>query len=99
MHIFKNTKFDFLRWRWHAIALSWVVILAGLAVIFTKGIPLGIEFAGGTQVIAQFDNAPSVEAVRSALQRSFPGGDERHRSSGRSVRGAGAGAEFAGCGL
>ena len=22
MHIFKNTNFDFLRWRWHAIALS-----------------------------------------------------------------------------
>ena len=24
MHIFHNTHFNFLRWRWHAIALSWV---------------------------------------------------------------------------
>ena len=38
MHIFKNTNYDFLRWRWHAVALSWVVILAGVVVIVTKGI-------------------------------------------------------------
>ena len=37
MHIFKNTNFDFLRWRWHAVALSWVVILAGLVVIAHQG--------------------------------------------------------------
>ena len=37
MHIFKNTNYDFLRWRWHAIALSWVVILAGVAVIVDQG--------------------------------------------------------------
>ena len=61
MHIIQHTKFDFLRWRWHAIALSWVVIIAGLFVFFTKGIPLGLEFAGGTQVIVQFDQTTSVQ--------------------------------------
>ena len=30
MHIFKHTNYDFLRWRWHAIALSWVIIIAGV---------------------------------------------------------------------
>ena len=30
MHIFKNTSFDFLRWRVHALVLSWVIILAGV---------------------------------------------------------------------
>jgi len=29
MHIFKNPNFDFIRWKWHAIALSWVIILIG----------------------------------------------------------------------
>ena len=29
MRIFTNANFDFIRWRWHAIALSAVVILAG----------------------------------------------------------------------
>ena len=47
MHIFHNTNFNFLRWRWHAIILSWVVIIAGLAMIYAKGLPRGIEFAGG----------------------------------------------------
>ena len=62
MHIFKNTNFDFLSWRWHAIILSWVVIIAGGFVIFTKGIPLGVEFAGGTSVIARFDTEPAIDA-------------------------------------
>ena len=73
MQIFKNTNFDLLRWRWHAVALSWVVILAGLGVIFTKGIPRGIEFAGGTVVISQFDQQPSIQQVRAALDQSFGG--------------------------
>jgi preprotein translocase subunit SecF len=74
MHIFKHTNYDFLRWRWHAIVLSWVVILAGGVVFFTKGIPLGIEFAGGTAVIVQFDQPTSEQQVRSALDKSYPGG-------------------------
>ena len=51
MHIFNHPNFDFLRWRWHAIALSWVIIIAGAITLATKGIPRGVEFAGGTVVI------------------------------------------------
>jgi len=76
MNIFKNTNIDFLRWRWQAIAVSWVIILAGLFVMFTKGIPRGIEFAGGTVVITQFDQPVSVQQVRAALDKVFPGGGE-----------------------
>ena len=76
MQIFKNTSFDFLRWRWHAIALSTVVILAGVAVIVTKGMPLGIEFAGGTAVVTEFDQTPSVEAVRNALVANYAQGGQ-----------------------
>ena len=76
MHIFKHANYNFLRWRWHAIALSWVIIIAGLVTIGTKGIPLGVEFAGGTVVISQFDRPVSVELVRSALDKSFGTGSE-----------------------
>ena len=76
MHIFKDTHFDFLRWRVHAIVLSWIVIIAGAAVFMTKGIPLGIEFAGGTAVIVKFEQPTSVQQVRAALDKSFPGGAE-----------------------
>jgi preprotein translocase subunit SecF len=76
MHIFHNTTFDFLRWRWHAIVLSWVIIIGGIVVGFTKGVPLGLEFAGGTQIITQFDKTPSIESVRQALDRNYPAGGE-----------------------
>ena len=51
MHIFKDTHYDFLRWRWYAIGLSTLVVVAGMVTIATKGINKGVEFAGGTVVI------------------------------------------------
>jgi preprotein translocase subunit SecF len=76
MHIFKHTNYDFLRWRYHAIAISWVIILAGIAVMMTRGIPRGVEFAGGTVVIEKFDQPVTVQQVRSALDRFYPGGGD-----------------------
>jgi preprotein translocase subunit SecF len=76
MHIFKNTHYDFLRWRWHALVLSWIVILAGVFVIVTKGIPQGVEFAGGTVVVTEFAQPTSVDQVRSALDRNLTGGGQ-----------------------
>jgi len=76
MHIFTNPNYDFLRWRWHALVLSWVIILAGVFVIYRKGIPKSVEFAGGTVVIEAFDQAVSVQQVRTALDRNFPGGGQ-----------------------
>jgi preprotein translocase subunit SecF len=74
MQIFKTPHFDFLRWRWHAIALSWIVILAGAAVIATRGLPLGVEFSGGSIVILQFDQQPPDSAtIRQGLERDLPG--------------------------
>jgi preprotein translocase subunit SecF len=71
MHILKKTSYDFLRWRWHAIAVSWVIIIAGIVTLATKGMPLGVEFAGGTSVIVQFDKQPSIEQVRASLGKTF----------------------------
>lgn len=68
MHIFKNSTFDFLRWRWYAMALSVVVIAAGVFTILTRGIPLGVEFSGGTNYIVQFESPVTEDQVRRALQ-------------------------------
>ena len=77
MQIFHNPHFNFVKYRWEALVLSWVIIIAGLLMIWRQGIPLGVEFSGGTQVILQFDQQrPSIEQVRSALDRRFPGGGE-----------------------
>ena len=72
MQILTNPNFDFIRWRWHAIALSVVVILAGLGLILTRGMPLGIDFTGGTLVIVKFAEPVSEDTVREALT-SLPG--------------------------
>jgi preprotein translocase subunit SecF len=76
MHIFKNTHYDFLRWRWHALVLSWLIILAGIFVLVTKGIPQGVEFAGGTVVVTEFAQPTSVDQVRTALDRNLTGGGQ-----------------------
>src|SRR3954452_1441118 len=67
MHILKNPNFDFVRWKWHAIALSWIVILAGLLVIWKTGLPKGIEFSGGTVVVVKLAQTPDVDRIRGVL--------------------------------
>ena len=51
MRIFDNPNYNFIKWRWHAIALSLVVIAAGLGMMVVRGVPLGIDFSGGTIVV------------------------------------------------
>jgi preprotein translocase subunit SecF len=64
MNIFTNPHYDFVRWRWHAIALSLAVMLAGGYLIATRGLQMGVDFEGGSIVIAKFDQSPNIPAVR-----------------------------------
>ena len=75
MQIFKNPNYDFVRWRWHAIGLSLVVILAGAFHMWKNGVRLGVDFAGGTIVIVKFDQVPPLERIREALAASPEGGE------------------------
>ena len=53
MQIFNNANFDFIRWRWHALVLSSLVIIGRLGSRIARGgLPLGIDFSGGTLVVA-----------------------------------------------
>jgi preprotein translocase subunit SecF len=70
MHIFRSPNFDFIRWKWHAIALSWVIIIAGALFIWKNSMPRGVEFSGGTVVIVRFDHPPNLDQIRASL----PGG-------------------------
>ena len=65
MQIFNNTNIDFVRWRWHALALSLVVIIAGMAMIATKGLKKGVDFvlAGSIR-----DDGPLPDVVTDTLQ-------------------------------
>ena len=67
MRIFENTNIDFVKWRWHAIALSLVVIIAGAVAISRGRLPLGVDFAGGTIVVVKFQQHVPVDQVRPAV--------------------------------
>jgi len=73
MALFENANYDFIKWRWHAIALSAIVIVAGLAYGITRGIPLGIDFSGGTILVVKFEQPVSDDQVRQALTSSVTG--------------------------
>ncbi len=67
MRILTNVNVDWLRWRWHSLVVSWLVILAGAGLLVTRGLPLGIDFSGGTMVVVRFEQAVNEEAIRSAI--------------------------------
>jgi preprotein translocase subunit SecF len=69
MQIFSNTNIDFIKWRWHALALSVAIIVAGIVMIAQRGIPLGIDFSGGTIVVYKFEKAVGEDQVRAAIAK------------------------------
>jgi preprotein translocase subunit SecF len=70
MRIFDNPNVNFLKWRWHALALSVIVIGAGLATIARNGLNLGVDFSGGTVLVLKFNNPTHEDAIRAALPNS-----------------------------
>jgi preprotein translocase subunit SecF len=67
MKFFDTPQIDFVKWRWHAIALSLVVIIAGAVAISRGMLPLGVDFAGGTIVIVKFQQPVAIDQVRTAV--------------------------------
>ena len=68
MRIFTNTTYNFTRWRWHALVLSLVIIVAGIAEIVSQGgLPVGIDFSGGTIIVVKFDQDVTEDQVRRAV--------------------------------
>ena len=86
MELFRETHFDFLKYRWHAIAASWLLIIAGLIAVFVnKGLKFGIDFAGGTQIALRFAQRPDVDRLRNILQQAGLGetGIQRYEEESR----------------
>ncbi len=70
MEFFRNPNIDFLGKKWYFLAFSLVFSVAGVfSMLFWHGIPLGIEFRGGTLVEVKFAQAPNDDAIRAAMDR------------------------------
>src|SRR4051794_28816292 len=75
IQVFKDVKVDWLANRRIFIAISVLLMLAGLASAIirqaapggTEAFNLGVDFKGGTVVTAKFKQRPSSEAIRDAL--------------------------------
>lgn len=68
MRIFDNPNFNFIKWRWQAMGLSALIVVAGLVTVIARGgLPLGVDFTGGTVIVVQFAQPVDEDAVRNAL--------------------------------
>jgi preprotein translocase subunit SecF len=73
MEFLKNPSYDLLGKTRYMVALSLIVIVAGIAYIATRGVRYGVEFSGGTQLIVTFQNRPEVDRVRAAVDKVAAG--------------------------
>lgn len=70
IELFRNPNYNFLRWKWHFIIASWVLILVGAVSLWMKGGPrYGIDFRGGTLVYLKFAAAPELDRIRAGLNQ------------------------------
>ncbi|MCI0354041.1 MAG: protein translocase subunit SecF [Acidobacteria bacterium] len=68
MEFFRDANFDFLGKKWFFLALTAILIVAGLwSIFFWHGIPLGVDFKGGTLVYVKFSHAPDADKMRSEM--------------------------------
>ncbi|MDX1583243.1 MAG: protein translocase subunit SecF [Thermoanaerobaculia bacterium] len=67
MQFFKNPDFDFLRWRIPVVIASTIFILIGFGVMMTRGLNMGIDFAGGANVVIRFQETPPIAELRDVV--------------------------------
>ena len=73
MEIIRNPNFEFLAKARYFVALSILVIAAGIFWIARGHLRYGVEFSGGTQLILRFKTPPEIDRIRDAVARVSPG--------------------------
>lgn len=69
MRLFENLNIDFLGKRKIFYLISSTIILLGIVSIIIKGLDLGIDFKGGSEVVVSFDKPVAIADVRDATAR------------------------------
>lgn len=68
MEFLLNTNYDFMKYRKFWVVVSLILVGVGVFAVFIHGqLNVGIDFAGGTQVIVKFRQPPNVERLREIL--------------------------------
>jgi preprotein translocase subunit SecF len=71
VELFTNTNIDFLGKKWYFLAFSLIFSVAGvLSMMFWHGIPMGVDFKGGTLVYVKFASTPNLDLIRQDMDRA-----------------------------
>jgi len=71
VELFRNVNIDWLGKKWYFLGFSLIFSVAGvLSMLFWHGVPLGVDFKGGTLVTVKFTSAPNEDAIRAATDRA-----------------------------
>jgi preprotein translocase subunit SecF len=71
LEFFRNTNIDFLGKKWYFLIFSLVFSVAGLlSMAFWHGIPLGVDFRGGTLVYVKYSHTPDPSAIHNEIERA-----------------------------
>ena len=71
MEFFRNTNIDFLGKKWYFLTFSLIFSVAGvLSMAFWHGIPLGVDFRGGTLVYVKYAHTPDPSAIHAEIDRA-----------------------------
>jgi len=67
VELFRDVNIDWLGKKWYFLGFSLVFSIAGvLSMLFWHGIPLGVDFKGGTLVYVKFDQSADIDKIRAA---------------------------------
>jgi len=70
MEFFHQPKIDWMGKKWYLIGCSLTLAMAGIISMIAKhGLAYGIDFRGGTVVTVKFAKPPSLDAIRSQLDK------------------------------
>src|SRR5438093_3959781 len=67
MQIFVNTNYDFVKYRFVAVAFSLIWMLVGFSLFMKHGINWGIDFAGGANIVLKFKDQVPMNKLRADL--------------------------------
>ena len=70
MEFFKYTRtYDFMSKKMLTLVISLTLVLASYAILATKGLNYGIDFAGGTVIQVQYDKAAPIDEMRKLIAK------------------------------
>ncbi len=71
MEFFRDTNIDFLGKKWYFLTFSLIFSVAGLlSMAFWHGIPLGVDFRGGTLVYVKYAHTPDPSSIHNEIERA-----------------------------